>query len=106
MHQSVMVRMPIGPDKTVLLTEQVKSEESDGIAARAEISWLVEVCRAVMYVQHKVLGLPDEKMHFVRYYLAEASRERKAEYIAQMEKRMREDYRRRTGKEAESFCVL
>ena len=28
------------------------------------------------------------------------------EYIAQMEKRMREDYRRRTGKEAESFCVL
>lgn len=27
-----------------------------------------------------------------------ASRERKAEYIAQMEKRMREDYRRRTGK--------
>lgn len=33
MHQSVMVRMPIGPDKTVLLTEQVKSEESDGIAA-------------------------------------------------------------------------
>ena len=26
--------------------------------------------------------------------------------IAQMEKRMRDDYRRRTGKEAESFCVL
>ena len=35
-----------------------------------------------------------------------ASRERKVEYIAQMEKRMRDDYRRRTGKEAESFCVL
>lgn len=36
-----------------------------------------------------------------------ASRERKAEYIAQLEKRMRDDYRRRTtGKEAESFCVL
>ena len=35
-----------------------------------------------------------------------ASRERKAEYIAQMEKRMRDDYRRRTGKEAESFFVL
>ena len=34
------------------------------------------------------------------------SRERKAEYIAQMEKRMRDDYHRRTGKEAESFCVL
>ena len=31
-----------------------------------------------------------------------ASRERKAE----LEKRMRDDYRRRTGKEAESFCVL
>ena len=29
--------------------------------------------------------------------------ERKAEYIAQKEKRMRDDYRRRTGKEAESF---
>ncbi|MQO65812.1 ABC transporter ATP-binding protein, partial [Prevotella copri] len=24
----------------------------------------------------------------------------------QMEKRMRDDYRRRTGKEAKSFCVL
>ena len=35
-----------------------------------------------------------------------ASRERKAEYIAQMEKRMRDDYRRRTGKEAESFCGI
>ena len=35
-----------------------------------------------------------------------ASRERKTEYIAQMEKRMRYDYRRRNGKEAESFCVL
>lgn len=32
-----------------------------------------------------------------------ASRERKTEYIAQMEKRMRDNYRRRTGKEAESF---
>lgn len=28
------------------------------------------------------------------------------EKSAQMEKRMRDDYRRRTGKEAESFCVL
>ena len=35
-----------------------------------------------------------------------ASRERKAEYIVQMEKRMRDDYRRRTSKDAESFCVL
>ena len=28
------------------------------------------------------------------------------EKSAQMDKRMRDDYRRRTGKEAESFCVL
>ena len=35
-----------------------------------------------------------------------ASRERKAEYIAQMEKCRRDDYRRRTGKEAESFCGI
>ena len=35
-----------------------------------------------------------------------ASRERKVEYISQMEKRMRDDYRCRTGKEAESFFVL
>ena len=45
-----------------------------------------------------------KKADFMRRF--KASRERKAEYIAQMEKRMREDYRRRTGKEAESFCVL
>ena len=35
-----------------------------------------------------------------------ASRDRKAEYLAQMDKRMRDDSRRRTGKDAESFCVL
>ena len=35
-----------------------------------------------------------------------ASWDRKAEYIAQLEKRMRDDYRRRTSKDAESFCVL
>ena len=35
-----------------------------------------------------------------------ASRDRKAEYIAQMEKRMRDDYRRRTSKDAESFSLL
>ena len=46
----------------------------------------------------------EEKADFMRRF--KASRERKAEYIAQMEKRMRDDYRRRTGKEAESFCVL
>lgn len=45
-----------------------------------------------------------KKADFMRRF--KASRERKAEYIAQMEMRMREDYRRRTGKEAESFCVL
>ena len=43
----------------------------------------------------------EEKADFMRRF--KASRERKAEYIAQMEKRMRDDYRRRTGKEAESF---
>ena len=46
----------------------------------------------------------EEKADFMRRF--KASRERKAEYITQMEKRMRDDYRRRTGKEAESFCVL
>ena len=45
-----------------------------------------------------------KKADFMRRF--KASRERKAEYITQMEKRMRDDYRRRTGKEAESFCVL
>ena len=45
-----------------------------------------------------------KKADFMRRF--KASRERKAEYIAQMEKRMRDDYRCRTGKEAESFCVL
>ena len=42
----------------------------------------------------------------MRRFKASRDREWKAEYIAQMEKRMRDDYRRRTGKEAESFCVL
>ena len=45
-----------------------------------------------------------KKADFMRRF--KASRERKVEYISQMEKRMRDDYRRRTGKEAESFCVL
>ena len=48
--------------------------------------------------------LRRKKADFIRPF--KTSRERKAEYIAQMEKRMRDDYRRRTGKEAESFCVL
>ena len=51
-----------------------------------------------------VMNIEEKKADFMRRF--KASRERKAEYIAQMEKRMRDDYRRRTGKEAESFCVL
>ena len=51
-----------------------------------------------------VMNIEEKKADFMRRF--KASRERKAEYIAQMEKRMRDDYRCRTGKEAESFCVL
>ena len=51
-----------------------------------------------------VMNIEEKKADFMRRF--KVSRERKAEYIAQMEKRMRDDYRRRTGKEAESFCVL
>lgn len=51
-----------------------------------------------------VMTIEEKKADFMRRF--KASRERKAEYIAQMEKRMRDDYRCRTGKEAESFCVL
>ena len=51
-----------------------------------------------------IMNIEEKKADFMRRF--KASRERKAEYIAQMEKRMRDDYRRRTGKEAESFCVL
>ncbi len=47
----------------------------------------------------------DEKIaDFMRRF--KASRERKTAYIANMEKRMREDYRLRAGKEAESFTIL
>jgi len=52
----------------------------------------------------KTMNIEEKKADFIRRY--KASRERKAEYIAKMEMRMREDYRRRTGKEAESFCIL
>ena len=51
-----------------------------------------------------VMNIEEKKADFMRRF--KASRERKAEYVAQMEKRMRDDYRSRTGKEAESFCVL
>ena len=50
------------------------------------------------------MNIEEKKADFMRRF--KASMERKAEYIAQMEKRMRDDYHRRTGKEAESFCVL
>ena len=43
------------------------------------------------------MTIEEKKADFMRRF--KASRERKAEYIAQMEKRMRDDYRRRTGKE-------
>ena len=50
------------------------------------------------------MNIEEKKADFIRRF--KASRERKAEYVAQMEKCMRDAYRRRTGKEAESFCVL
>ena len=50
------------------------------------------------------MNIEEKKADFMHRF--KASRERKAEYVAQMEKRMRDDYRSRTGKEAESFCVL
>ena len=51
------------------------------------------------------MNIEEKKADFMRCF--KASRERKAEYIAQMEKRMRDDYRRRTGKEAGIIlCVV
>ena len=50
------------------------------------------------------MDIEEKKADFMRRF--KASRERKAEYIAQMEKRIREEYRRRTGEEVYSFCVL
>ena len=41
------------------------------------------------------MNIEERKADFMRRF--KASRERKAEYIAQMEKRMRDDYRRRAG---------
>ena len=38
------------------------------------------------------MNIEEKKADFMRRF--KASRERKAEYIAQMEKRMRDDYRR------------
>ena len=42
----------------------------------------------------------------VRMWSSPCRRDGEVEKSAQMEKRMRDDYRRRTGKEAESFYVL
>ena len=50
------------------------------------------------------MNIEEKKADFMRRF--KASMERKAEYIAHIEKRMRAEYRRRPGKEAESFCVL
>ena len=64
----------------------------------------VYLCMKSIIIRRLIMNIEEKKADFMRRF--KASRERKAEYIAQMEKRMREDYRRRTGKEAESFCVL
>ena len=64
----------------------------------------VYFCMQSLIIRRLNMNIEEKKADFMRRF--KASRERKAEYIAQMEKRMREDYRRRTGKEAESFCVL
>lgn len=50
------------------------------------------------------MTIEDKKKDFMRRFTA--SRERKATFVANMEQRMRDDYRSRTGKEAESFCIL
>ena len=50
------------------------------------------------------MNIEEKKADFMRRF--KAPRERKAEYIAKMEKRMSDDERRRTGMEAESLCVL
>ncbi len=47
------------------------------------------------------MNIEEKKADFMRRF--KASRERKAEYIAQMEMRMREDYRRRTGRKQNHF---
>lgn len=50
------------------------------------------------------MTMEEKKADFLRRF--RASRKRKEEYIAKMEMRMREDYRTRTGKEADSFNLL
>ena len=50
------------------------------------------------------MTIEEKKADLLRRF--RASRLRKEDFISKMEKRMREDYRKRTGKEAESFNVL
>ena len=47
------------------------------------------------------MNIEEKKADFMRRF--KASRERKEEYIAQMEKRMRDDYRRRTVRKQNLF---
>lgn len=49
------------------------------------------------------MNIEEKKADFMQRF--KASRERKAEYIAKLEQEMRDNYHRRTGLEAESFCV-
>lgn len=49
------------------------------------------------------MTIEEKKADFIRRF--RASRERKETYIEKLEKQMRENYRLRTGKEAESFNV-
>ncbi len=67
--------------------------------SHSDVNW-----RQIERMRHVLMNIEEKKADFMRRF--KASRERKAEYIAQMEKCMRDAYRRRTGKEAESFCVL
>lgn len=50
------------------------------------------------------MTIEEKKADFLRRF--RASRLRKEDFISKIEKRMREDYRKRTGKEAESFNVF
>lgn len=50
------------------------------------------------------MTIEEKKADFLRRF--RASWLRKEDFISKMEKRMREDYRKRTGKEAESFNVF
>ena len=51
----------------------------------------VYLCMQSLIIRRLIMNIEEKKADFMRRF--KASRERKAEYIAQMEKRMREDYR-------------